>query len=123
MKQDMSANKGETKEQQEFVTSCVLALDGVQKYIRNFGFLAGYMAQNNDFALSDAQRNNLKKVTVIFEIKVASFMHFLYLQSWSKLVETNIMYFSSSLKENTKKIAKMLYLPSLPTSESSLIQC
>ena len=62
MKEEMSANKGETKEQQEFVTSCILALDGVQKYIRNFGFLAGYLAQKSEYALSDAQRQNLKKV-------------------------------------------------------------
>ena len=62
MKGEMNANKGETKEQQEFVTSCILALDGVQKYIKNFGFLAGYCAENSDFALSDAQRSNLKTV-------------------------------------------------------------
>ena len=34
MKEEMNAEKGETKEQQEFVTSCILALDGVQKYIK-----------------------------------------------------------------------------------------
>lgn len=62
MKQEMSANKGDTKEQQEFVTSCMHTLDGVQKYIRNFGFLARYMAQKNEFALSNAQRDNLKKI-------------------------------------------------------------
>lgn len=61
-KQEMSANKGDTKEQQEFVTSCILALDGVQKYMQNFGFLAGYLAQKTDFAFSDSQRENLKKV-------------------------------------------------------------
>lgn len=64
MKQEMSANKGDTKEQQEFVTSCMHTLNGVQKYIRNFGFLAGYMAQKNEFALSNAQRDNLKKVSI-----------------------------------------------------------
>ena len=62
MKQEMRANKGDTKEQQEFVTSCILALDGVQKYMQNFGFLAGYLAQKTDFAFSDSQRENLKKV-------------------------------------------------------------
>ena len=62
MKEEMNANKGETKEQKEFVTSCVLALDGVKKYIKNFGFLAGYCARNRDFALSDAQRSNLVTV-------------------------------------------------------------
>ena len=59
---EMKVNKGEIKEQQDFVTSCILALEGVQKYIKNFGFLAGYCADNSDFALSEAQRSNLKKV-------------------------------------------------------------
>ena len=44
--------------------SCMHTLNGVQKYIRNFGFLAGYMAQKNEFALSNAQRDNLKKVSI-----------------------------------------------------------
>ena len=64
MKQEMRENKGDTKEQEEFVISCMHTLDGVQKYIRNFGFLAGYMAKKNEFALSNAQRDNLNKVSV-----------------------------------------------------------
>lgn len=64
MKQEMNANMGETTEQREFVASCMLALDGVQKYIRNFGFLAGYLTQNRQLAFSDAHRENLKKVKV-----------------------------------------------------------
>ena len=62
MIEEMKANKGETTEQQEFVRSCILALEGVQKYIKNFGFLAGYCAQNSGFALSEAQRSNLTMV-------------------------------------------------------------
>lgn len=62
MKQEMNANMGETTEQRDFVASCILALDGVQKYIRNFGFLAGYLAQNRQLAFSDAHRENLKKI-------------------------------------------------------------
>lgn len=64
MKQEMSTNQGDAKEEQEFVTSCMHTVDGVQKYIRNFGFLAGYMAQKNEFPLSNAQRDNLKKVSI-----------------------------------------------------------
>lgn len=62
MLEEMKADKGKTKEEQEFVTSCILALEGAKKYIRNFGFLAGYCAENSGFALSDAQKQNLKKV-------------------------------------------------------------
>jgi len=62
MIEEMNANMGETEKQKEFVCSCILALEGVQKYIKNFGFLAGYCAQKSDFALSEAQRSNLKKV-------------------------------------------------------------
>jgi len=59
---EMKANMGESEKQKEFVRSCILALEGVQKYIKNFGYLAGYCAQKSDFALSEAQRSNLKKV-------------------------------------------------------------
>ena len=62
MIEEMKANMGETEKQKEFVRSCILALEGVQKYIKNFGYLAGYCAQKSDFALSEAQRSNLKKV-------------------------------------------------------------
>lgn len=56
---------GETKEQSDFVASCILALEGAQKYIKNFGFLAGYMAEKSEFAFSDAQRENMKTVMVL----------------------------------------------------------
>ena len=62
MIKEMNANMGETEKEKEFVRSCILALEGVQKYIKNFGFLAEYFAHNNDFALSEAQRSHLKKV-------------------------------------------------------------
>ena len=61
MKQEME----ETKDQSDFVASCILALEGAQEYIKNFGFLAGYMAEKSEFAFSDAQRENLKKVMVL----------------------------------------------------------
>lgn len=66
MKQEMKDDMGETKEQSDFVASCILALEGAQKYIKNFGFLAGYMAQKSEFAFSDAQRENLKTVMVLW---------------------------------------------------------
>jgi len=62
MMKEMNANMGETEKEKEFVHSCILALEGVQKYIENFGFLAGYFADNSDFALSEAQRSHLRKV-------------------------------------------------------------
>ena len=58
---EMNANMGETEKQKEFGRSCILALEGVQKYIKNFGFLAGYCAKKSDSALSEAQRSNLSK--------------------------------------------------------------
>ena len=62
MKEELKADKGTTKEEQDFITSCILALEGMQKYMRNFGFLAGYCADNSGFAISEAQKQNLKKV-------------------------------------------------------------
>ena len=62
MIQELEAEKGETTEEQDFITSCILALKGISKYIRNFGFLAGYCADNSGFAISDAQKQNLKQV-------------------------------------------------------------
>ena len=62
MIEEMNANMGETEKQKEFVRSCILALEGVQKYIKNFGYLADYCAQKSDFALSETHRSNLKKV-------------------------------------------------------------
>jgi hypothetical protein len=64
MKEDIMANAGSTKEEKEFVESCVLALNGVKKYIRNYGFYAGYLANKMDFGFSDAQRENMNKVTI-----------------------------------------------------------
>ena len=65
MKQDMKDDIGDTEEQSDFVASCILALEGAQKYIKNFGFLAGYMAQKSESIFSDAQRENLKTVMVL----------------------------------------------------------
>lgn len=62
MIQELEAEKGETTEEQDFITSCILALKGISKYIRNFGFLAGYCADNSGFAISDAQKQNLKQI-------------------------------------------------------------
>ncbi|KAK2570558.1 putative dehydratase PflD [Acropora cervicornis] len=62
MKQDMKDDIGDTEEQSDFVASCILALEGAQKYIKNFGFLAGYMAQKSESIFSDAQRENLKTI-------------------------------------------------------------
>ena len=62
MKEDLEADQGKTVEEQEFITSCILALEGIQKYIRNFGFLARYCADNSGFAISEAQKQNLKEV-------------------------------------------------------------
>ena len=69
MIEEMNANMGETERQKEFVRSCILALEGVQKYIKNFGFLAGYFAHNSDFALSEAQRSHLKEVRLKYYYK------------------------------------------------------
>ena len=57
-----TTDKGETAEKQDFITACILALEGIQKYIRNFGILAGYCADNSGFAISEAQKQNLKQV-------------------------------------------------------------
>ena len=57
-----TTDKGETSEKQDFITACILALEGIQKYIRNFGVLAGYCADNSGFAISEAQKQNLKQV-------------------------------------------------------------
>ena len=62
LKKEIKAANTAKKDEQEFMESCVLALEGVQKYISNFGFLAGYLAQQSDFPFSDAQRENLRKV-------------------------------------------------------------
>ena len=71
MIEEMNANMGETEKQKEFVRSCILALEGVQKYIKNFGFLAGYCAKKSDFALSEAQRSNLNKVRLTKTLKLS----------------------------------------------------
>ena len=62
MLEELKADRGKTVEENEFITSCILALEGIQKYIRNFGFLAGYCAENSGFAISEAQKQNLKEV-------------------------------------------------------------
>lgn len=62
MKEEMKANMGTTKEEKEFVKACILALEGVQKYIRNYGHHAGYLADREDTELSDAQRENMRQV-------------------------------------------------------------
>ena len=53
-----------TKDESEknFVNSCILALQGIKKYHKNYAFLANYMADNQSFNYSNAQRANLKEV-------------------------------------------------------------
>lgn len=62
MIEELKADKGETAEEQDFIASCILALEGMQKYMKNFGFLAGYLADNSGFAISEAQKQNLKQI-------------------------------------------------------------
>ena len=62
MLEELKADKGKTVKEHEFITSCIYALEGVQKYIRNFGVLARYCAENSGFAISEAQKQNLREV-------------------------------------------------------------
>lgn len=53
-------------EEKDFVDSCVLALRGVQRYHKNFGFLAEYMADGKCSSnFTSDQRENLRKVQTI----------------------------------------------------------
>lgn len=62
MKNEIKAIKPNTSEEHDFLAACILALEGVQKYITNFGFLAGNLAERGDITFTTAQRENLKKV-------------------------------------------------------------
>ena len=62
LKQEIEEIQTSSEEERSFLNACTLALEGVQIYITNFGFLADYLAQKDDTSYTDAQRENLKKV-------------------------------------------------------------
>lgn len=62
MKKEIKETQPKTEEENDFLAACILALEGVQKYITNFGFLAGSLAERTDTTFSTVQRENLKKV-------------------------------------------------------------
>lgn len=49
-------------EEQDFLMSAVLALEGVQQYMKNFSSLASHMANEAAYDFTDEQRNNLKNI-------------------------------------------------------------
>ena len=49
-------------EEDDFLAACVLALEGVQEYMRNFGILAGHLAKRSDTAFTISERKNWKEV-------------------------------------------------------------
>lgn len=62
MIKEMADRQTSTDEENDFLAACILALEGVQKYMENFGFLAGHLADRSNTAFTTAQRENLKKV-------------------------------------------------------------
>lgn len=62
MKKEIKETQPNTKEEDDFLAACTLTLEGVQKYINNFGFLAGYLAELSGTTFTTAQRENLQKV-------------------------------------------------------------
>jgi len=62
MKKEVKECQTSSKEEREFLAACILAIKGVQKYMKNFGFLAGHLAERGDTSYTTAQRENLKQV-------------------------------------------------------------
>ena len=62
IKEEIKEIQPDTNEENDFLAACILALEGVQKYIINFGFLAGNLAERNNLTFTTAQRENLRKV-------------------------------------------------------------
>lgn len=68
IKKEMQGNvKGATPAERDFLQACILTFEGLQKYIRNYAFYAGYLLEDKNrirFGLSDAHCETLKEVNV-----------------------------------------------------------